>query len=101
MKHLIVITAVLAGSLTPLTLTAAEKAPARPRVIVETDAGGDPDDEQSMVRFLLYSNDLEVEGIICNRREARQGENRNPERTGLGIVRRMVDAYAECYPNLK
>ena len=80
---------------------AAEKAPVRPRVIVETDAGGDPDDEQSLVRFLLYSNDLDVEGIICNRREARVGENRNPERTGLGIVRRMVDAYAVCYPNLK
>ena len=41
----------------------------RLRVIVETDAGGDPDDEQSMVRFLLYSNEWDVEGIICNRAE--------------------------------
>jgi hypothetical protein len=41
-----------------------------------------------------------VEGIICNRPTARPGENRNPERTGLGIVRRMVGAYGECYPNL-
>ncbi|HVK59408.1 MAG TPA: nucleoside hydrolase-like domain-containing protein, partial [Candidatus Kapabacteria bacterium] len=29
----------------------------RLRVMVETDAGGDPDDEQSLVRFLLYSNE--------------------------------------------
>jgi hypothetical protein len=37
----------------------------RLRVIIETDAGGDPDDEQSLVRFLLYTNEWDVEGIIC------------------------------------
>ena len=64
----------------------------RLRVIVETDAGGDPDDEQSLVRFLLYANEWDVEGIICNRPTARDGENRNSERTGLGIVRNLVKA---------
>ncbi|MCA9187109.1 MAG: DUF1593 domain-containing protein [Planctomycetales bacterium] len=72
----------------------------RLRVMVETDAGGDPDDEQSLVRFLLYANEWDVEGIICNRAAAREGENRNRERTGLAIVERMVKAYAECYPSL-
>jgi hypothetical protein len=72
----------------------------RLRIIVETDAGGDPDDEQSLVRFLLYTNEWDVEGIICNRAEARDGENRNPERTGLDIVERLVKAYGECYPQL-
>src|SRR5256886_7799299 len=72
----------------------------RVRIIVETDAGGDPDDEQSMVRFLLYANDFDVEGIIANRPHAREGENKNSERTGLGIVRRMVKAYGECWPHL-
>lgn len=74
--------------------------PSRLRLIVETDAGGDPDDEQSLVRFLLYANEWDVEGIIANRPRARQGENLNPERTGLGIVRRLVRAYEACYPNL-
>src|SRR5687768_3441166 len=72
----------------------------RLRVIVETDAGGDPDDEQSLVRFLLYVNEWDVEGIIANRAQAREGENRNTERTGLGIIRRMVRAYGECHTNL-
>jgi CubicO group peptidase (beta-lactamase class C family) len=72
----------------------------RLRVIVETDAGGDPDDEQSLVRFLLYANEWDVEGIICNRPKARDGENLNPERTGLGIVQRFIRAYGECHPNL-
>jgi len=72
----------------------------RVRIIVATDAGGDPDDEQSMVRFLLYANDFDVEGIIANRPSAREGENKNSERTGLGIVRRMVGAYGKCYSSL-
>src|SRR5437868_14097657 len=77
-----------------------ERAPDRLRVIIETDAGGDPDDEQSLVRFLLYANEWDVEGIIANRPTARDGENRNPARTGLGIVRRLLDAYGNCRTNL-
>lgn len=72
----------------------------RLRLIIETDAGGDPDDEQSLVRFLLYANMWDVEGIIANRPKARDGENRNTQRTGLGIVQQLIDAYAQCYPNL-
>jgi hypothetical protein len=72
----------------------------RVRLIIETDAGGDPDDEQSLVRFLLCANEWDVEGIIANRPLARDRENRNPERTGLGIVRRLLNAYRECYANL-
>src|SRR3954465_12020988 len=72
----------------------------RLRGLIETDAGGDPDDEQSLVRFLLYVNEWDVEGIIANRAEATRGENRNPERTGLGIVRRLLNAYGQCWTNL-
>ncbi len=72
----------------------------RLRLIIETDAGGDPDDEQSLVRFLLYANEWDVEAIIANRPHARDGENLNPERTGLGIVRRQLAAYRDCWPNL-
>ena len=84
------------GSVAPPT------APAQPRlrVIIETDAGGDPDDEQSLVRFLLHGNEWDVEAIIANRPVTRAGENLNPERTGLGVVRRLVEAYAACWPRL-
>jgi hypothetical protein len=73
----------------------------RLRVIIETDAGGDPDDEQSLVRFLLYTSEWDVEGIIANRPAARDGENLNSERTGLAIVQRQLQAYAACYDKLK
>lgn len=90
--------ALLLGLLPARDSEAAE--PGRLRVIVETDAGGDPDDEQSLVRFLLYANEFDVEGIIANRPVARDGENRNPVRDGLGIVRALVRAYGECHANL-
>lgn len=45
---------------------------ARPRVIVITDISSmqsgvlEPDDTQSLIRFLLYSNEMEIEGLnIC------------------------------------
>src|SRR5262245_20183794 len=68
----------------------------RLRVVVETDAGGDPDDEQSLVRFLLYVNEWDVEGIVATRAKARDGENLNTERSGMGIIRRIINAYGEC-----
>src|SRR5690349_1924640 len=38
---------------------------AKPRVGVRTDIANEPDDQMSMVRFLLYSNQLDVEGLIA------------------------------------
>src|SRR5207245_11614288 len=80
----------------PAPAGATERESQKPRVIIETDAGGDPDDEQSLVRFLVYANEWDIEGIIANRSWARDRENLNQERTGLGIVRRLVKAYAAC-----
>ena len=59
----------------------------RLRVVIETDAGGDPDDEQSLVRFLLYAGEWDVEGIIAARPAARDGENKNLERTAVTAAR--------------
>ena len=41
-------------------LTAADK----PRLIVTTDIGGDPDDQQSMIRLMLYSNEFDIEVLM-------------------------------------
>ena len=38
----------------------------RLRIIVLTDIGNEPDDSESMVRFLLYSNEFDVEGLIAS-----------------------------------
>lgn len=38
---------------------------AKERIIVLTDISNEPDDEESMVRFLVYSNEYDVEGLIA------------------------------------
>ena len=55
---LLFLATLLPGELTSL------KAADKPRVIVTTD--GEIDDECSMVRFLLYANEFDVEGIITS-----------------------------------
>lgn len=89
----------LVTTLAFLTGTATAK-DSRPRLIIETDAGGDPDDEQSLVRFLVYANEFDIEGLIANRPVARNGENKNPVRDGLGIVQAQVHAYSQCYADV-
>lgn len=36
----------------------------KPRVVVITDIGNEPDDQMSLVRLLLYSNELDIEALI-------------------------------------
>jgi len=64
------------------------------RVIIETDIGGDPDDQASLVRWLVYSNEWDIEGIITTRPPgSRQGH-------GYEIARGYIDAYGEVVNNL-
>lgn len=37
-----------------------------PRVVVLSDIGNEPDDQMSLTRFLLYSNEFEVEALIAS-----------------------------------
>src|SRR5688572_8819626 len=37
----------------------------KPRLVVLTDIGNEPDDQMSLVRLLLYSNELDIEGLIA------------------------------------
>ena len=38
----------------------------KPRVFVLTDIENEPDDAMSMVRFLLYANEFDIEGLIAS-----------------------------------
>ena len=37
----------------------------KPRVLILTDIENEPDDAQSMVRFLTYSNMFDIEGLVA------------------------------------
>jgi hypothetical protein len=49
-----------------LLAAASAQAQSKPRLLVTTDIGGDPDDQQSMRRLLLYANELELTGLIAS-----------------------------------
>ena len=68
---------------------------AKARIVVMTDIGGDPDDRQSMVRFLLYACDFELEGL-CTGFGHGHYEVTHPE-----MIRDAVDAYGEVLENLR
>jgi hypothetical protein len=66
----------------------------KPRVIVLTDISNEPDDEESLVRFLVYSNEFDVEALIATSSVWLRDKTR-PE-----IIHGHIDAYAQVRDNL-
>ena len=67
----------------------------RPRVLVTTD--GEIDDECSLVRFLLYANEWDIEGIITS---SSQYHWQGHKWAGDDWAQPYLKAYAQVYPNL-
>ncbi len=96
---------------------------AKPRIIITADP--ELDDNNSMIRFLLYSSDVQIEGLIyassmfhwkgdgkgtkwfvAGREYDRFGMNQCPCESWRWakderFIHDIVDAYAKSYPNLK
>jgi hypothetical protein len=70
----------------------------RPRLVVLTDIGGDPDDQQSMIRLMLYSNEFEIEGLIASA-SGTPGELKEAV-VRPDLIRQIVEAYGRVQPNL-
>jgi hypothetical protein len=74
----------------------------KPRVIVLTDITNEPDDEESMVRFLVYSNEYDVEGLIATTsvwlRDKVRPENIRERIDAFGQVRNNLLKHASGYP---
>lgn len=66
----------------------------KPRVVVISDIGNEPDDQMSLVRFLLYSNEFDVEAMIATT-STWQKTKTHPE-----TMRELIDAYGQVRPNL-
>jgi hypothetical protein len=66
----------------------------KPRVIVMTDIANEPDDQMSMVRFLVYSNQMDVEGLIATTSTWMKNKVR-PD-----VIQTLVAAYEQVLPNL-
>jgi len=64
------------------------------RVIVLTDIEADPDDTQSLVRILLYSNEIDIEGLIATT-SCWMPDQINPQ-----SITKIIQAYEKIQPNL-
>ncbi len=103
--HCLGVIALVFSSLADLQTTAAT-ASDKLRVLIETDLGGDADDQASFVRFLLYTNEWDVEGIISDRpakamlTDGARDHLGRKFRDGLDMAQTYLDAYSEVRDNL-
>jgi hypothetical protein len=67
----------------------------RPRLIVLTDIGTEPDDIESMVRLLTYANEIEIEGLIAST------SRHLHDRVYPQLIEERVDAYGQVLANLR
>lgn len=67
---------------------------ANPRLIVLTDIGNEPDDEESLVRLLVYSDQFDIEGLVA---VTSTWLRQNPREY---LIRRDLAAYAQVRTNL-
>ena len=66
----------------------------KPRVIVISDIGNEPDDQMSFVRLLLYSNEFDLEAMIATTSTWQKAK------THAETMHQLIDAYAQVRPNL-
>jgi hypothetical protein len=76
-----------------IALMAQKPLPVKPRILISTDIGGtDPDDNQSIIHFLMYSHLFNTEGLVSS------------PSYGMGNKKellRMIDLYENDLPKLK
>jgi len=77
-------------------VTAAE--PEKPRLVVLTDIGGDPDDTQSLVRLLVHANEFDIEALIASA-SGTPGELKK-DIVQPDLIHDIVRAYGKVQPNL-
>lgn len=70
----------------------------KPRLVVLTDIGEDPDDQQSLIRLLVHANEFDIEGIIAS--ASGTPGKKDPEVVRPHLIRETIEAYGKVRPNL-
>lgn len=70
-------------------------APVKPRVFVLTDIENEPDDAMSMVRYLVYANQFDTEGLVATT------STHQRSRVAPQAIRKIVSAYGQVRDNLE
>jgi hypothetical protein len=91
MKAFAALGLLVAMSFGPALCTAADK----PRIFVLTDIENEPDDAMSMVRFLAYANQWDIEGLAATT------SIHQKNKVAAWRIREIVEAYAQVRDNLE
>ncbi|MEQ8338554.1 MAG: DUF1593 domain-containing protein [Cyclobacteriaceae bacterium] len=91
MRPIFLLTVILYLFLTPYLFAQQTQ---KPRVIILTDIEADPDDTQSLIRLLLYSNEVEIKGIVATTSCWLQN------RIAPEYIEKVIKAYGKVRPNL-
>jgi len=99
MKKQLIICALICCS---FALGHTQETPSRARVFVFTDVSNEPDDEESLVRFLVYSNEYDVEGLVastsCWLRTGTREDLIRKQLVAYGQVRDNLSIHAQGFP---
>jgi hypothetical protein len=71
----------------------------RPRLAVLTDIGGDPDDQQSLIRLMVYANEFDIELLLASA-SGTPGELAEAL-TRADLILAVISAYEAVRPNLE
>ncbi|MEQ9378496.1 MAG: DUF1593 domain-containing protein [Imperialibacter sp.] len=97
---LFTVCAFVAAAQTPLQFEAPEKQ----RVFVLTDITNEPDDQESLVRLLVYANEYDIEGLVATTSTHLRGAVRPDKIEELvrnyGKVKANLDKHAAGYPTM-
>jgi Protein of unknown function (DUF1593) len=66
----------------------------KPRVVIISDIGNEPDDQMSFVRLLMYSNEFDIEAMIASTSTWQK------TKTHSETMHQLIDAYAQVRSNL-
>lgn len=92
-------TALLISLLLLVSAGAPQKNPVdKPRLLVLTDIGGDPDDTQSLRRLLVYANEFRFEGFVATSDNIPRPGYKHQINTHL--ILEAIDDYADVRDNL-
>ncbi|WP_321996657.1 nucleoside hydrolase-like domain-containing protein [Draconibacterium orientale] len=74
------------------------------RIIVLTDILNEPDDSQTLVRLLMYSNEVDIEGLIavssCHQYKGKNDPNPDRNTVHPDEIKKYVKAYGKVRENL-
>jgi hypothetical protein len=94
MKKILPALLVFVTVLLPLFASAGTAVPEHHRLLVLTDVENEPDDSESLVRLMLYTNVIDVEGLVATTSVHMKS------RVAPQAIRHVIDAYGKVRANL-